>query len=180
MKRIAPPARARPREKSRMPVRSVARAKTIVGRPHFDQPLGHFRSKRCGNRGGRAVRSGYGEGKRAPCRHKRCGDGRGHKGGRDTVSEPGVKRCGEDQSREGEAIRDRHDAGGNPGKQIVRLCDEVAGPRALSAPGNTFERHSSQILQAPAPFLQERRPKRSPDMLSALLSESAATNSRDV
>jgi hypothetical protein len=30
MKRIAPPARARPREKSRMPVRSVARATTIM------------------------------------------------------------------------------------------------------------------------------------------------------
>ena len=90
-----------------------------------------------------------------------------------------MKRCGEDQSREGEAIRDRHDAGGNPGKQIGRLCDE-AGPRALSAPGKTFEPHSSQILQAPAPFFTGAASQAQPDMLSALLSESAATDSRDV
>jgi hypothetical protein len=34
----------------------------------------------------------------------------------------------------------------------VVASDEVAGARALPAAGNTFERHSSQILQAPAPF----------------------------
>lgn len=148
---MAPPARARPSPKSRMPRQRRGkrhddhhRREQIVGGSLCVKLPEEMRHHGCRDRGGGAVRSSDGEGEGTPRGDDSRADCRGQEGRGYAVGDPGGERRGEDQGSERQAIGHRHDAGDQAGEDVSGESRDLSGYRAIVGSGCTIDGHASE------------------------------------